>query len=99
MGRWIGSTTRWRISISSDVVWTGKQRALGDSHHMKIRTLAAAAVVAAAVAVNAHALSDKFADFGKGPEQFLMTREELAQWKTVRSDADAQAFIDLFWLR
>src|SRR5258708_4754519 len=65
---------------------------------MKIRTLVAAAVAVVA-AVNAHALPDKLADFGKGPEQVLMTKEELAQWKNVKSDADAQAFIDLFWLR
>ena len=65
---------------------------------MKIRTMAVAALVAAA-AVNALALSEKLAGFGKGPEQFLMTREEQAQWRQIRTDADAQAFIDLFWLR
>jgi GWxTD domain-containing protein len=66
---------------------------------MKIRTLVAVAAMAAAVAVNALALSAKYADFGKGPEQFLMTKDEQAQWKNVKTDADAQAFIDTFWLR
>src|SRR5207253_10071796 len=65
---------------------------------MKIRTMAAAALVAAA-AVNGFARSEKLAGFAKGPEQFLMTREEQVQWKQIRTDADAQAFIDLFWLR
>jgi GWxTD domain-containing protein len=77
---------------------------------MKIRTMAAAALVAAAAvngfalpaagaAVTGNALSEKLAGFAKGPEQFLMTREEQAQWKEIRTDAGAQAFIDLFWLR
>ena len=76
---------------------------------MKIRTMAAAALVAAAAVngfalpasagVSGNALSEKLAGFAKGPEQFLMTREEQVQWKQVRTDAEAQAFIDLFWLR
>jgi GWxTD domain-containing protein len=60
--------------------------------------MAVAALVAVA-AVNAFALSEKLAGFTKGPEQFLMTREEQAQWKQLRTDADAEAFIELFWLR
>jgi GWxTD domain-containing protein len=76
---------------------------------MKIRTMAAAALVAAAAvhgvalpagaAASSNALSEKLAGFGKGPEQYLMTREEQVQWKQIRTDAAAQAFIDLFWLR
>lgn len=34
-----------------------------------------------------------------GPLQFLLTKEEAAAWKNVKSDADANAFIDLFWAR
>ncbi|HYC91485.1 MAG TPA: GWxTD domain-containing protein [Thermoanaerobaculia bacterium] len=34
-----------------------------------------------------------------GPLQFLLTKEEAAAWKNVKSDADAQAFLDLFWAR
>ncbi|HSP33415.1 MAG TPA: GWxTD domain-containing protein [Thermoanaerobaculia bacterium] len=44
-------------------------------------------------------MSDNLAQFGKGPASFLMTREELAQWRSVATDADAQSFIDLFWAR
>lgn len=34
-----------------------------------------------------------------GPLQFLLTKEEAAAWKNVKTDADAQAFTDLFWAR
>ena len=34
-----------------------------------------------------------------GPLQFLLTKEEAAAWKNVKSDADAKAFTDLFWAR
>jgi GWxTD domain-containing protein len=44
-------------------------------------------------------LSKQFADFGKGPAQWIMTNEEKAKWKGITTDADAQAFIDLFWAR
>jgi len=58
------------------------------------------AVAIAAAAVSAFAqLSPQFADWGKGPVQFLMTPEEQAQWKNIKNDADASAFVDLFWAR
>jgi GWxTD domain-containing protein len=34
-----------------------------------------------------------------GPLQFLLTKEEAAAWKNVSTDADARAFLDLFWAR
>jgi GWxTD domain-containing protein len=34
-----------------------------------------------------------------GPLQFLLTKEEAAAWQNAKSDADAQAFLDLFWAR
>lgn len=45
------------------------------------------------------ALSQKYVDWGKGPATWLMTRDEQKKWKTVSTDDDAQAFIDLFWAR
>jgi len=45
------------------------------------------------------ALSKEYAAFPKGPADFLMTKEERAQWKTLTSDDQAEAFIDLFWAR
>lgn len=58
-----------------------------------------AAAVAAAFAANAFALNEQNTAFGKGPAQYLMTKEEAAQWKAVKTDEQAQAFINLFWAR
>jgi GWxTD domain-containing protein len=44
-------------------------------------------------------LSVQFSEWGRGPAQWLMTEEESAKWKTLRTDAEAQAFVDLFWAR
>jgi GWxTD domain-containing protein len=60
--------------------------------------IAAFAVAVVAVAAFAQ-LSAKYADFAKGPEQYIMTPQEQAQWKQVKTDAEAQKFIDLFWAR
>lgn len=38
-------------------------------------------------------------DWIKGPVKFLMTSDEMKQFKALKSDADAQAFIDLFWAK
>ncbi len=45
------------------------------------------------------AMSQTFTDWGKGPASWLMTRDEEKKWKSIDNDADAQAFIDLFWAR
>jgi GWxTD domain-containing protein len=67
---------------------------------MKLRKVLAAASVTAALAVSSFAaLSGTFSEWGKGPAQFVMTKEEKAAWKKISSDADAQAFVDLFWAR
>ncbi len=34
-----------------------------------------------------------------GPLQALLTPQEAAAWKNVKTDADAQAFLDLFWAK
>jgi GWxTD domain-containing protein len=67
---------------------------------MKPRNLLIAATLAAAVATSVFAaLSAAKADWGKGPAQYLMTNDEKAAWKSVQTDADADAFIELFWAR
>lgn len=64
-----------------------------------IRITMAFAIVAT-MAVSAFAsLSQQYVDFGNGPAQWLMTKDEQSKWKSIRNDADAQAFIDLFWAR
>src|SRR5207245_1480887 len=66
----------------------------------KMRRILIIAAAVAALAVNAFAaLSPKYTDWAKGPAQFIMTKDEQAKWKTINDDADAQAFIDLFWAR
>jgi len=45
------------------------------------------------------ALSPKYADWAKGPEQWLMTRDDWKAWRNVKTDEEAQQFIDLFWAR
>src|SRR3954471_22249640 len=50
-------------------------------------------------ALAAASLSSSFVEWGKGPAQYLMTKDEQAQWKQISDDAAAQAFIDLFWAR
>lgn len=64
-----------------------------------MRKLAVAALVATVSTGAFAALSPQYADFGKGPAQWIMTKEEAAKWKTITSDDDAKAFIDLFWAR
>lgn len=51
------------------------------------------------ISAGAFALSPENNEFGQGPAQFLMTKEEAAQWKAIKSDDDAKAFIALFWAR
>lgn len=59
-----------------------------------------AAVALSVLAATAQAqLSPKYADFAKGPVQFLMTGEDQKAWRQVKTDAEAQDFIDLFWAR
>jgi GWxTD domain-containing protein len=43
--------------------------------------------------------SSQYAGWADGPVRLLMTRDEIQQWKNVQTDADAQAFIDLFWAK
>src|SRR6185503_20011317 len=59
-------------------------------------------VVFAAVLVSATAfaaVSPERAAWVNGPVQYLMTPEELTTWRTIQTDADADAFVALFWAR
>lgn len=65
---------------------------------MKIRaTIAAALVVAAASAFAA--VPFEYVDWVNGPVQFIMSKDELAKFRTLQSGAEAKAFVDLFWAR
>ena len=64
---------------------------------MKTRILLAAALLA--ITASAFALSAEYNEFAQGPAQFLMTKEEVAQWKAIKTDDEAKAFVALFWAR
>lgn len=67
---------------------------------MKTRNLLIAVVFVAASATSGFAaLSPAKADWAKGPAQYIMTIEEKAAWKSLQTDADADAFVELFWAR
>lgn len=63
------------------------------------RVVVAVAALTMVAASGLAALSDQYVQFGKGPAIHIMTKDELAQWKNIKDDAAAQAFIDLFWAR
>ena len=59
-----------------------------------------AALIVAGATVSAFAqLSMAKADWIRGPVQFLLTPEEKTQWNAIKSDAEADRFIALFWAR
>jgi GWxTD domain-containing protein len=66
---------------------------------MTIRRLLIAAAALTISATAFAALSPQNDAWGKSGVQFLLTEEEAAKWKTIKTDAEAQAFIDLFWAR
>src|ERR1043165_5169863 len=57
-------------------------------------------VFTAVIAANAAAaLSPQYRDWGNSAVQYLMMKQEKLDWSALRTDADAKAFIDLFWAR
>ncbi|HEV2721439.1 MAG TPA: GWxTD domain-containing protein [Thermoanaerobaculia bacterium] len=66
---------------------------------MNRRNLFAAVALFAFAGSALAALSPEKAKWGEGPAQFLMTKEEAAQWKTLQTDAEADAFMTVFWAR
>jgi GWxTD domain-containing protein len=67
---------------------------------MAARKMIAAAIVLVMSVGGAYAaVSQKYADWGKGPVQFLMTDEEEKAWKAIQTDVEAEKFIEVFWVR
>jgi GWxTD domain-containing protein len=65
-----------------------------------MKTISLCAILAIAISASAVAnVSPKFVDWAEGPVRHIMTKDEAKTWKTLRSDDEAQAFIDLFWAR
>ena len=44
-------------------------------------------------------LSVQYEDWEKGPEGFLLTKKEKKQWSKIKTDAEAEEFIELFWAK
>lgn len=65
---------------------------------MNIRNFLIAAAITT-VATTGFALTPEHTAWGNGPVQHLMTKEETAKWKAVKSDEAAEAFIALFWAK
>lgn len=59
-----------------------------------------ACAIAAIMSVSAFAqLTAEYREWADGPVKSIMTPEETAKWKQVRTDDQAKAFVDLFWAR
>ena len=66
---------------------------------MNIRRFLIAAAVASMAASAYGALSPEYEAWRRSAVHFLFTEEEETAWKAVKTDADARAFVDLFWAR
>lgn len=66
---------------------------------MKLRMVVVAAALGCLAAPMFADLSKDSIEFGNGPVMQLLTKEEAAKWKTIHDEAEAKAFIDLFWAR
>ena len=65
-----------------------------------MKAISTCAVLALSFVVSAAAqVGPKYADWGDGPAQHLMTKDEKKQWKAVHTDAEATAFVELFWAK
>jgi GWxTD domain-containing protein len=61
-----------------------------------VKRLLIALVLAALAMPLAAALSAKYKDWGSSPQGFFMTKAERVQWDAVKTDQDAQAFVEKF---
>jgi GWxTD domain-containing protein len=66
---------------------------------MKILRLSAVALLLSVTLTGSAAPSKQYADFAKGPFQYLITIDEAKQWSAIKTDEQAKQFIDLFWAR
>ncbi|MEO8217109.1 MAG: GWxTD domain-containing protein [Acidobacteriota bacterium] len=68
---------------------------------MKIRNSMLAVVCALLISgiAAAASITPEQAAWAKGPAQYLMTKHEMDQWKSIKSEEEANRFIDLFWAK
>jgi GWxTD domain-containing protein len=65
---------------------------------MRVKLLVLMAVVMIA-GIAEGGLSKAAQEWRRGPEKFLLTNDEEKAWKSLSSDEEVAAFIDLFWAR
>jgi GWxTD domain-containing protein len=64
------------------------------------RALRWVTISAALIAANLHAqVSQQYTNWGNTAVRYLMMKQEKADWAAVKTDAGAQAFVELFWAR
>ncbi len=44
-------------------------------------------------------LSSEYATWDDGPEKFLLTKKEKKEWSKIKTDEQAEQFVELFWAR
>src|SRR4051812_46801603 len=66
---------------------------------MKLRMVMTAAALVCLATTAVADLSRESLDFANGPLTALLTQDEAAKWKSIHEDADAKAFVALFWAR
>jgi GWxTD domain-containing protein len=67
---------------------------------MNIRSLRLITALATVLVVSLPAfgqLSETYRDWADGPAGYLLTKDELKDWKNISTDAQAKKFIALFW--
>jgi len=65
-----------------------------------MKTFSLCSVFAIVISTSAAAqVTPKYAGWAEGPVRLLMMKDEVKQWKAVRSDREAETFIDLFWAK
>ena len=69
--------------------------------YMKIRNslLVAIGVLLLAGPLSAASMTPEQTAWGRGAVQYLMTKQEMDQWKSIGTAEEAQKFIDLFWAK
>ena len=72
----------------------------GKPNMKTFKTMAAAVALLVLATETAMAqLSDTYSNWDESAVQLLLTSEEQSAWKKIRTDADAERFVALFWAR
>jgi GWxTD domain-containing protein len=70
-----------------------------EEHFMRFRSIPLALAAWAAASVVGAQLSQEYAAFPSSPAGFLLTKAERKAYELIKSDAEAKAFIELFWAK